>query len=146
MSLPLATLHHLSGTMFEALVGTPLHVAETPAAEDGGEILGAWVEIHGAWQGAVGVICTRDAARLAASAMLEVDAADASETDLHDAVRELANVIGGQVKALLPLPNYLSLPTTGVGMPTSYAPSVEHVDARMDCNGQLVIVRLSTAA
>ncbi|MBI1758553.1 MAG: chemotaxis protein CheX [Actinobacteria bacterium] len=74
-----------------------------------GEVSAA-VSVTGAWRGHVVVACSSAASRHAAAALLGVELADVSGDDIADALGELANVIGGNVKSLLPEPSALSLP------------------------------------
>jgi chemotaxis protein CheX len=70
----------------------------------------ASVSVTGAWRGHVVVSCSDGAARNAAAALLGVDLQDVTPEDITDALGELANIIGGNVKSLLPEPSALSLP------------------------------------
>jgi chemotaxis protein CheX len=70
----------------------------------------AAVSVTGAWQGHVVVECSATAAQRAAAALLGIEAAEVSDDDVADALGELANIIGGNVKVLLPEPCALSLP------------------------------------
>jgi chemotaxis protein CheX len=73
--------------------------------------LGASVQFTGEWEGAVVVGCSESFGREAAAALF-ASAADAVEPDeVADALGELANIIGGNVKPLLPRTASLSLPT-----------------------------------
>jgi chemotaxis protein CheX len=81
-----------------------------PALADGTSEVAAAVSVTGAWRGHVVVECSTAASRHAASALLGVPTGDVTEADVADALGELANIIGGNVKALLPEPSALSLP------------------------------------
>ncbi len=70
----------------------------------------ASVSVTGAWWGHVEIRCSKTAARQAAAALFGLGDAEASNDDVTDAVGELANIIGGNVKSLLPEPCALSLP------------------------------------
>jgi chemotaxis protein CheX len=70
----------------------------------------ASVSVTGAWRGHVVVSCSDAASRNAAAALLGVDLDDVTPEDVTDALGELANIIGGNVKSLLPEPASLSLP------------------------------------
>jgi chemotaxis protein CheX len=70
----------------------------------------ASVSVTGAWRGHVLVSCSDVASRNAAAALLGIDLAEVSDDDVADALGELANIIGGNVKSLLPEPSALSLP------------------------------------
>ena len=54
-------------------------------------------------------------ARDAAAAMLQLPAESVTIADQQDVAAELANMIGGNLKSLLPGPSFLSLPTIVAG-------------------------------
>lgn len=83
-------------------------------AGPGGDVLTGTVRITGAWDGRVALACPVPVARAAAAAMLGVAEHGLTAADVADAVGELTNVIGGNVKSLLPAPSELSLPAVGV--------------------------------
>ena len=68
------------------------------------------VSITGAWTGHVVYACSTAAARKAAAAFLAVEADEVGQEDLSDVLGELANIVGGNVKAMLPPACLLSLP------------------------------------
>lgn len=71
----------------------------------------ASVEISGAWHGAVAVSTDDAGAHRIARALLRLDPQEAvTEPDVADALGELANVVGGNVKASLPYETVLGLP------------------------------------
>jgi chemotaxis protein CheX len=79
-------------------------------ALDDADAVSASVSVTGSWQGHVVVSCSVAASRNAASALMGVGVDDVTVDDVSDAVGELANIIGGNVKSLLPQPCALSLP------------------------------------
>jgi chemotaxis protein CheX len=68
------------------------------------------VSITGSWTGHVVYASSTEAARRAAAAFLAMDASEVSQEDLSDVLGELANIVGGNVKAMLPPGALLSLP------------------------------------
>jgi chemotaxis protein CheX len=68
------------------------------------------VSITGSWTGHVVYASSQQAARRAAAAFLAMEPDEVSEEDLSDVLGELANIIGGNVKAMLPPGALLSLP------------------------------------
>ena len=68
------------------------------------------VSITGSWTGRVVYASSAAAARNAAAAFLAIDPAEVSQEDLSDVLGELANIVGGNVKAMLPPGALLSLP------------------------------------
>ena len=89
-----------------------------PPPED---TLCACLYLSGAWSGLVSVSVSEGLARRAASAMFELPAAELSQAELHDALGEIANMTGGGVKALLPGPSHLSLPSVVSGSDFSFS-------------------------
>lgn len=108
------------------------------------------VDLCGAWVGTVSVDCPRELARRLAGTMFQLDADRIGRVDLEDAIGELANITGGNVKALLPGPSTLSLPAVS----DADGPVPERPDrplvarAAFECEGQpfWVIVRGRRAA
>lgn len=70
----------------------------------------ASVAISGEWNGHVVVGATPATARRLAAAMFALDPEAVSDDELADAWGEIANILGGNVKGLLPEPSVLSLP------------------------------------
>jgi chemotaxis protein CheX len=99
-----------------------LELADVPveAAVLAGPVMSAVVRISGAWEGAVRVQCSPPHAAAAAAQMFSIDASAASAADASDVLGELANVVTGNVKSLLPAPSALSMPavTSALGSET----------------------------
>jgi len=72
------------------------------------------VQIDGAWHGAVVLQCPLTLARTLTAAMFQADTAPEPD-EVHDALGELANMLGGNIKALLPGPSRISLPAVAAG-------------------------------
>jgi chemotaxis protein CheX len=70
----------------------------------------ASVSLTGAWHGHVVVTCSSEAARHAAAAFLAMETAEVSDDDMTDVMGELANIVGGNVKSMLPAATLVSLP------------------------------------
>ena len=58
------------------------------------------IPIHGNWNGSVRVYCNGELARKVAERMFLIDEVELSPQDVTDAVGELTNMIGGNVKSL----------------------------------------------
>jgi chemotaxis protein CheX len=94
-----------------------LGVEAVPASadsSDGDSVVGT-VSIRGGWNGWVEVTGTGRLAGLASSAMLQAPLEELEPGDIWDGWAELTNMIGGSIKALLPEPSVLSLPTVTNG-------------------------------
>ena len=73
------------------------------------------IQISGGWQGAVVLQTTDGFARNAAARMLRLELEELTGEDIQDAMAELTNMIGGNIKSQVPGPSYLSLPTVTTG-------------------------------
>jgi chemotaxis protein CheX len=76
------------------------------------------VSITGSWHGHVVYASSTAAARHAAAAFMAMEPDEVSQEDVSDVLGELANIVGGNVKAMLPPGCFLSLPQVVLG-PTS---------------------------
>ena len=77
------------------------------------------VSITGSWTGHVVYASSTAAARRAAAAFLAMEADEVSQEDLSDVLGELANIVGGNVKAMPPPGAQLSLPQVVLGPESS---------------------------
>jgi len=104
----------------------------------------ACVHLSGAYTGSVMVQCSEAAAWLIASALFAAPAESLSESEMTDAIGEVANMIGGNVKSLVPGPSTLSLPTVAHGADSRLSvPGVETVrEIAVDWHGHPIIVSL----
>jgi chemotaxis protein CheX len=68
------------------------------------------VSITGSWTGYIVYASSTGAAKRAAAAFLAMEPDEVSQEDLSDVLGELANIVGGNVKAMLPPGALLSLP------------------------------------
>ena len=118
---------------------TPFAVLETDQAWTG------TVRISGAWQGEVRVHCSKELAHRAAAAMFAVERAAANAAQAEDALRELANVTGGNLMEVLPGPSTLSMPSVASGEVMPLVPgSLLLSRLYFDCQGEplsVVVVR-----
>lgn len=90
----------------EVLVPLPGGPAEDPVS--------SWVDVVGPWTGSVVLTTGRRTAEELTRALLREHAPEVLEDeDVADAFGEIANVVGGNVKAALPGPSALSLPDVG---------------------------------
>ena len=101
--------------VWESFLGLELLPAGTGDLEAEGTTTSAVVQITGAWEGSVLLTCPSTLARAAAGAMFDSDEDDLSEEEVADALGELVNMVGGNIKSLLPSPSQLSIPTVTVG-------------------------------
>lgn len=134
---------HIVDNMCIAILENPTSPAvaftEPLQAEDG---LGGYVQITGAWEGAVALWCPWALLHQAASHMFGSETT--SDEDRRDALCEMTNMIGGSVKALLPEPCTLSLPNTTEALATTCRDGgwQEIQSVTYQCNGHRFSVAL----
>ncbi|MGY1689391.1 chemotaxis protein CheX [Geodermatophilus sp. SYSU D01105] len=117
-----ATVQEIADQAWAALVGEDEVLVPLPGQLPA-DTVSSWVEIVGPWTGTVVLTCGRDTAEQLARALLREHAPDQLEAeDVDDALGELANVVGGNVKAVLPGPSVLGLPEVGVA-PRVHSPA-----------------------
>jgi chemotaxis protein CheX len=95
------------------------------------DVMTGCVQITGNWQGAVTLDCSPVLAHKIAGIMFGVDPGDTTLEQTLDAIGELTNIIGGNVKALLPGPCHLSLPVVTEGSDFLFHVLDSHVIAKL---------------
>jgi chemotaxis protein CheX len=139
-------LTEITERVWASLVDVPLLPRQPgqPALVPGARTFTGCVQITGAWEGAVTVHCSEALAKLLTAAMFMVDPEDTSTEEVADALGELANMVGGNVKALLPEPCRISLPAVADGMDYRLSvPGARPVTAvTWTCQGEPLMVRL----
>ncbi|MEZ6233916.1 MAG: chemotaxis protein CheX [Phycisphaerales bacterium] len=108
-------IRQLAQTVWETTLGIPLTPQDTPSFASGTRMVVACVQITGAWGGAVFLHVPEPAARAAAAGMFQCEQRSVRVQDMQEAVAELGNMVAGNIKALLPEPSCLSLPTVVEG-------------------------------
>jgi len=138
-----AEISQVTELVWESVLGVSLtrRADPFPALEP---VISASVQISGAWEGAITIECSADFARTAAGTMFGVPPSAASPADTWDAIGELANMTGGNVKSLLPEPCRLSLPRVAEGKDLSLRPEggILLTTVLFDCEGTPLTVRL----
>jgi chemotaxis protein CheX len=107
-------------TVWATLLGLEVQRRAAATVETGADQCWAGtVRISGAWDGEVRVHCSQELAYRAAAILFAVERAAANAAQAEDALRELANVTGGNLMEVLPGPSQLSMPSVwnGEGTP-----------------------------
>lgn len=106
-------VHSIAQEAWSALIGDDEFLVPLPGGLPD-DAVSSWVEIVGPWTGAVVLTCGgRTAEELARCLLAEHAPPVLDAEDIQDALGELANVLGGNVKAVLPGPSVLGLPEVG---------------------------------
>lgn len=120
MSLSQDLLVQVVNDVMESFVGV---LGEPPAPPSDDRLtVCASVQVSGAWTGSVLVSCSEAFAGYAAARMFQSTVEDLGPEDLSDALGEIANMIGGSVKSLMPEPSALSLPLVTFGSTRQVVP------------------------
>ena len=107
------TVQAIADEAWTALVGLDEILVPLPG-ELPPDPLSAWVDVVGPWTGSVVLTAGRQTAAELTRALLGEAAPELLDyEDVADAFGEIANVLGGNVKAALPGPSALSLPQVG---------------------------------
>jgi chemotaxis protein CheX len=123
------------------MLGLPL---EQAAATRPPECITGMVEISGGFSGTVVVELSRPLARKVAAALFGMELDQVTEAEVVDAVGEVVNILGGNLKALLPGPSTLSLPRVDDGEPGGQ-PGKLHVRAGLSSEDQALCISLFEA-
>lgn len=128
---------------------------QLPVDEQGGEqtdtSTNAWagvITIGGAWEGAVAVQLPESLGRQAACILFSTAETAVTSQDVQDALAELTNVVGGNLKAILPPPCKLGLPVVLEGddyriwLPKDVTP----ISRQFRCEDQLFTVVIAGRA
>lgn len=102
--------------VWSSIIGIELREAGTGSLGVAERSLTGFVHIQGRWNGTVTVEVPDGLALEAAAAMFGLELDELGGEEIDDALGELANMIGGGVKSLLPGPCQLSLPAVVGGL------------------------------
>lgn len=106
----------------------------------------AWVDLHGGWAGRAAVATERTTADDLARALLQMTPDETvGDDDLQDAFGEVANVVGGNVKALLPTQGSLGLPQVAAADP-GLPGSVLVTEVVLDWRGRALVLTVRGVA
>ena len=107
------TVQSIAQEAWSALIGDDEFLVPLPGGLPD-DAISSWVEIVGPWNGTVVLTCGRSTAEELSRCLLAEHAPPVLDAeDVQDALGELANVVGGNVKAVLPGPSVLGLPGVG---------------------------------
>jgi chemotaxis protein CheX len=133
----------LTAETCEAVLGLEVRPTTEAPPPDSACLRGR-VTVTGAWQGAVTVACTPSFAQAAADRIFEAPGGRASPEEVRDALGELANIIGGGVKSLMPSPSRLSMPVVTEGQGWRDAEPARPVrEVWFDCSGEPLVVTVT---
>jgi len=105
------TIEQLASDVCTTMLGLNLVSSVEAIADNCEGLYCAHIEIEGDWHIQLFVICPTELAHHIAATMFMMEPDELSEEEIGDAMGELVNILGGNVKGILPGENGLSLPT-----------------------------------
>jgi chemotaxis protein CheX len=105
----------LASTVWSSTLGLELERADVVDGKIGDTTLTACVQVTGDWEGAITVRCSTSLAAKLASVMFDLAPEELGEEEVRDAMGEIVNMTGGNVKGMAPGTNTLALPTVTEG-------------------------------
>ena len=107
------TVQSIADEIWPTLVGDGEAFVPVPVPPPA-EVVSAWVDIIGPWHGSVVLTCSPATAEALTECVLMTRPPTVVDAeDVADALGELANVLGGNIKSVLPGESKLGLPQVG---------------------------------
>ena len=128
--------------MWESVIGTAIVPTNGSGAAGSGEpSLVGCIHVTGPEGGVVTLECPEALARDTAAAMFQLPVADVSAAEAQDALGELTNIMGGNLKAVLCEGHQLSLPTVveGSDFRTRFIGTRLAARVGFDCSGKRLV-------
>lgn len=98
-------------SVWSTQLGLEIQDVDKPVRPAPSATITAAIHISGDFHGGVWLECSRSLVRRAASIMFDLPAEKLADEDERDVIGELTNVVAGNIKALIPGSNSISLPT-----------------------------------
>ncbi len=136
-------IREIASDVWSGFLGMDLVACGDEQFSEGGDCMKATVVVTGDWNGEVTVECYAPLAAEAASRMFEVKPDELSNSELLDALGEIVNMVGGNIKGLLPGANKLSLPCVSHGVCTIPVPCERSVNAVFRFENERLSVRVA---
>lgn len=137
-------IYAITQNVFTTMIDSRVSIEEQDRLTIDQHPIAGFVQIAGKWTGAVLVQTTRELAARLAEKMLALEGKVADSIDCHDSIAELTNMIGGNIKGLVPGPCVLSLPcvTSGPDFDMHALDADTESSLSMSCEGQFLRVVL----
>jgi chemotaxis protein CheX len=144
--LDVETVQNITDEVWPSLVGDGEAFVPVPVAPPA-EVVSAWVTISGPWNGAVVLTCAPATAEaLAESVLMTRPPTVVDDEDVADALGELANILGGNIKSVLPGPSALGLPQIGTAPETGRLDDVRRINGQWRGQSLTITVQGATVA
>ncbi len=142
MSIDAQTLQQVVNDVCSGMLGLDM-VPTDQACCDETDAVSAVIRISGGWDSLVQVLAPRTTAKIIASTMFATEEAALSEEEIRDAVGEIVNMVGGNLKGIVEGESSLSLPCVGnTGGEPPFGADFVGITVAHNCQGDPLIVRL----
>lgn len=101
-------------SIFTTMMDLPVSASEAPWLPARDRLVSS-VHLEGDWSGVVSLECNQEQACRFAGRLLSMNPPDAVDDDVRDALGELANMIGGNLKSTIAVDARLSMPSVTDG-------------------------------
>ncbi len=142
MTIDEQTLQQVVTDVCSGMLGMELEPTGDSSCNEA-DALSAVVRISGGWESLVQVLAPRKTAVAIASTMFAMSEEELSEGEIRDAVGEIVNMVGGNLKGISEGDSSLSLPCVGeVNGTGPFGPSFDGLCVANRCQGDPLIVRV----
>jgi len=115
--------------------------------ENTGNLVTANIQISGDWQGIVVLVMEHDLAQHLAIKMFSLEKEQVTDEEISDSASEMMNIIGGNLKSMLPQPNQLGLPIVDLtGARLNFPLTKQLSQVAFDCMGKKFSVAIHQVA
>ncbi len=142
MTIDEQTLQQVVTDVCSGMLGLELEPSEQFTCDDV-DALSAVIRISGGWESLVQVLTPRRTAVSIAANMFAMSEDELSEAEIRDAVGEIVNMVGGNLKGIVEGESSLSLPCVGeVSGSAPFDHSFSGLCVSNRCQGDPLIVRV----
>ena len=110
MAIDLEELEQVTTSVWELMMESTILRSDPSALAPDADCKVAFIRLNGAYNGTIALHLDDELVRLAAAAMFGTEDVEVTAAEMDDTARELANMVGGNVKCLVEQPTELGLP------------------------------------
>ena len=136
MPIPVDELVQYTQFTWSSILEVDVEQVQEDFEDDSDNDINACVLISGAWKGMVVMSFHSKLAQAVTIKMFDLKKEKPTDEHLIDAVGEIINMIGGNLKALVPQPSFLSIPIVSIGHNILSPCTQEVCKSVFNCKGQ----------
>ncbi|MCA9038310.1 MAG: chemotaxis protein CheX [Planctomycetaceae bacterium] len=142
MTIDEEILQQVVNDVCSGMLGLEMEPSDSMNCDDT-DALSAVIRISGGWDSLVQVLTPRRTAVAIASTMFDMGEDQLTEAEIRDAVGEIVNMVGGNLKGIVECESSLSLPCVGESVGAApFDSSFSGLTVSSRCQGDPMIVRL----